>query len=416
MVVEHLPTNVGQDSALRAGIRRTRGAWVVILDADLQDPPEALADLWAMRAGQRVVFAHRHGRYSSRSRRLTSWVYRRLIRWIAGLPPGAGLYALMDRPTAETIAATSGEPFSLMAVFAGTRGPMVSVPVQRQPRCGGSSAYTSGMRLAKGLRSLIQSFSVRFRSPITMNHSRSPGDTLPRISQEPVLDVQRRYFRVRRPVRMLVDRTPYIQRHFDEVAAAAGFRAGERVCEWGAGLGRFSRLLAATGVQLDAIELSPTQVGDCRRALADWPEARVLEGDVATVMRTQGGCYNAIVGFFMLHHLTGVMGYLEAAAKHLEPGGRLVFVEPNPWNPLYPLQITFTPGMKWQAEKGIYELWPHYLREQCERAGFRSVSIRRYGALPRAAYNALDRVGLATLPERLVPPTLKPFQLLLAVL
>lgn len=230
-----------------------------------------------------------------------------------------------------------------------------------------------------------------------------------------VLETQRRYFEVRRPVRMLPGSTPYIERHFREVMSSAGLSPGQRVCEWGAGLGRFSRLLAKLDVELDAIELSPTQVADCRQALADHPRARVLQGDVAAVMRAGSKRYDAIVGFFMLHHLTGVGAYLQAAADHLEPGGRFVFVEPNPWNPLYPPQITFTPGMAWRAEKGIYELWPAQLREHCQRAGFRSFAIRRYGALPRAPYNALARVGLATIPEFFSPTILKPFQVLVAV-
>jgi len=249
-----------------------------------------------------------------------------------------------------------------------------------------------------------------------MPESEITRSTQPKSGQEPALDIQKRYYEVRRPVRMLADRTPYIQRHFTEMSAVAGFRTGERVCEWGAGLGRFSGLLAATGVRLDAIELSPTQVADCRKALAEWPEARVIEGDVADVMQQQGVRYDAIVGFFMLHHLTGIAGYIEAAAKHLEPKGRLVFVEPNPWNPLFPLQITFTPGMSWQAEKGIYELWPKQVRKYCLHAGFRNVSITRYGALPRATYNTLDRAGLATLPERIMPSPFKPFQVILAEL
>lgn len=159
VVVEHIRSNVGQDSALRTGIRRARGNWVVILDADLQDPPEALSDLWRKRRGQRVVFADRRGRYTSRLRHLTSWVYRQLMRWLVGLPRGAGLYALMDRRTASEIAATSHEPFALLATFAALGGPMVSVTVQRQPRRQGRSAYTSRMRLAKGLRNLFHSFS-----------------------------------------------------------------------------------------------------------------------------------------------------------------------------------------------------------------------------------------------------------------
>jgi len=43
-----------------------------------------------------------------------------------------------------------------------------------------------------------------------------------------------------------------------------------------------------------------------------------------------------------------------------------------------------------------------------------TVSVTRYGALPRAAYNSLERIGMERFPERFIPNLLKPFQLVVA--
>lgn len=414
MKVLRLPINRGQDAALQIGIRKARGQWIAILDADLQDPPEALSLLWRDRQGMTAVFANRNGLYTSAGRHLTSWIYRQLLQRITRLPPGAGLYALLDESAAEAIRRSEHDPFVLMVVLGSLPGLMRSSPVRRNRRALGKSSYTSRMRVAKGLRTLGRTLLNSTKTTTPMSSSEPSLGSYQQIAKESVLAVQRRYFETRRPPRMLVDSSAYIERHFEELTRAADVKPGERVCEWGAGLGRFSRLLAGLGVRLNAIELSPTQVSECRDTLNPWPEASVLEGDVAEVMRQRGESYDLIIGFFMLHHLKAVEEYLAVAAEHLQPGGRIAFVEPNPWNPLYPVQITLTHGMCWEAERGIYELWPRRLKSCLQRLGFRTVTVTRYGALPRAAYNSMAALGMERIPERLIPNRLKPFQILVA--
>ena len=65
--VLRLERHQGQDRALIAGLRLSRGEWTVVHDADLQDPPEAVARMWPLcTAAHDAVFARRTGRYSSR--------------------------------------------------------------------------------------------------------------------------------------------------------------------------------------------------------------------------------------------------------------------------------------------------------------------------------------------------------------
>lgn len=224
------------------------------------------------------------------------------------------------------------------------------------------------------------------------------------------LELQRRYFASRRPVRMLALDTPYVRRHHAEVMAAAALPPGAAVCEWGSGLGRFSRLLLQDGLRVDAIELSPQQSAEARAALAEHAALTVHCGDVADVLDRLPGGFDAMVGYFMLHHLPELDRYFRSAHRALRPGGRMVFVEPNPFHPLYPVQIACTPGMRWQAERGIYRLTPGGLRRAAAAAGFSNVRIRRYGSIPRAPYNWLARWRRERIAEPCVPAIVKPFQ------
>ena len=66
--------------------------------------------------------------------------------------------------------------------------------------------------------------------------------------------------------------------------------------------------------------------------------------------------------------------------------------------------------MRWQAERGIYQLTPGGLREAAAAAGFADVRIRRYGSLPRAPYNWLARWHGERILEPLIPGFVQPFQ------
>ncbi len=157
-----LDKNQGQDGAIREGLRVTRGH-VVVLDGDLQDPPEALPVLWsAMHSGGHdAVFANRTGRYESPGRLVTSVLYRRIMETVADLPRGAGLYVLMNARTAAAVAATKTTPIYILAALTATRGNFTSVPVDRAARDDNTSAYTGWLRLRKGVRSTCQAIKAR---------------------------------------------------------------------------------------------------------------------------------------------------------------------------------------------------------------------------------------------------------------
>ncbi|NMO88238.1 glycosyltransferase [Actinomycetospora sp. TBRC 11914] len=157
VAVTVLAQNVGQHRALERGLadEPDADAWVC-LDADLQDPPEALPALLDALAGTvdrpDAVFAGRRGVYGTRGRRVTGALHRRAVSALTGLPPDAGAFLVLG-PRAREAVLDARAP-SLVAAIGAARLPVRSVPVARDARAEGASAWTGAARLRLSLRSL----------------------------------------------------------------------------------------------------------------------------------------------------------------------------------------------------------------------------------------------------------------------
>jgi polyisoprenyl-phosphate glycosyltransferase len=150
--VSHLPCNAGQHRAIVHGLVAESEADVwVCMDADLQDPPEALPLLLSTLHERRVAgaFAGRRGAYESLARRMTGTLHRRLLSALTGLPVDAGGFFAMERALRDAVVAgmlNMGAPSVVVA--AGASGlPLASVPVRRDGRREGRSAWTFRARL-----------------------------------------------------------------------------------------------------------------------------------------------------------------------------------------------------------------------------------------------------------------------------
>jgi glycosyltransferase involved in cell wall biosynthesis len=151
-----LGRNVGQHAATLAGLRQATGSWVVVMDADLQDPPEAVPALIARAEAGDVdaVFGGRQGRYESRSRLLTSSVYKRLQGALVGVPRDAGTFVAISRPLADQLLTMGGPRPSLVTMIGCAGRRIVSIPVERAPRTDGRSAYSHAARALSAWRAL----------------------------------------------------------------------------------------------------------------------------------------------------------------------------------------------------------------------------------------------------------------------
>jgi glycosyltransferase involved in cell wall biosynthesis len=101
-----LSRNFGHQAAVTAGIEHARGRAVVVMDGDLQDPPELIPELVrAWRDGFDVVYAVRRSRRESWPLRLGYWLFYRLWRAVSELdiPLDSGDFSLMDRRVVEVL-------------------------------------------------------------------------------------------------------------------------------------------------------------------------------------------------------------------------------------------------------------------------------------------------------------------------
>jgi polyisoprenyl-phosphate glycosyltransferase len=162
--VVSLSRNFGHQNALTAGLDHAKGDAVVMLDGDLQDPPElipTMLDHW--RAGCDVVYAVRQGREGESRFKLTSakWFYKLFGKLTqVGLENNSGDFRLLDRQPLDALRSMRERSRFLrgMTVWVGYR--QAAVGYQRDPRYAGSTKYT----LAKMLRfsvDAILSFSGR---------------------------------------------------------------------------------------------------------------------------------------------------------------------------------------------------------------------------------------------------------------
>jgi glycosyltransferase involved in cell wall biosynthesis len=102
-----LSRNFGKEIALTAGIDHARGRAVVLIDADLQDPPELIADLIARwKEGYDVVYARRTSRSGETNlKRLTAHMFYRVINRVADqpIPADVGDFRLMSRRAVDAL-------------------------------------------------------------------------------------------------------------------------------------------------------------------------------------------------------------------------------------------------------------------------------------------------------------------------
>ena len=158
-VVTH-ERNRGQNAAVLTGFAHARGATLVVLDADLQDPPEAIPELLRRKAesGAAIAFASRVGDYASGGRMFTSRLYKRILTRLAFVPQGAGLFVALDRDVAMRVIAMAPVP-SIVAALGLLRVKTIAVPVARATRDG--SAYSGFARLRLACRTLTWVLSHR---------------------------------------------------------------------------------------------------------------------------------------------------------------------------------------------------------------------------------------------------------------
>lgn len=140
-----LSRNFGHQLAVTAGLEHAAGDAVVVIDADLQDPPEVIPEMVARwRDGYHVVYGMRTDRPGETAFKLwTAKLFYRLINRVSKvkIPPDVGDFRLMDRRVVDVLASMPERDRFLRGMVSWVGFRQVAVMYRREPRRAGESKY-----------------------------------------------------------------------------------------------------------------------------------------------------------------------------------------------------------------------------------------------------------------------------------
>lgn len=144
--VVRLSRNFGHQPAISAGIQVAKGNAIVIMDGDLQDPPEELHRFLAKwREGYEVVYAVRTKRKESFFKKVAYKTFYRILAWISDIeiPLDSGDFCVMDRKVVDTIVKEMPEQVRFVRGLRAYAGfSQIGVTYERAERAAGEVKYT----------------------------------------------------------------------------------------------------------------------------------------------------------------------------------------------------------------------------------------------------------------------------------
>jgi dolichol-phosphate mannosyltransferase len=164
VIAVNLSRNHGHQLAVTAGLAVARGERVLIIDADLQDPPELLAEMNAkMNEGFDVVYGRRRVRAGETAfKRLSAHLYYRLLSRLSDvrIPADTGDFRLMTRRMVDRLNAMPEQDRYLRGMVAWLGGAQTEVLFDRPQRAAGETGYSLAKMIRLSLAGLT-SFSTR---------------------------------------------------------------------------------------------------------------------------------------------------------------------------------------------------------------------------------------------------------------
>ncbi len=146
VAVLNLSRNFGKEIAMTAGLDHARGEAVIVIDADLQDPPEVIPALIAgWREGFDIVYAQRRVREGeTAAKRATAALFYRLMQHVGGkvkIPRNTGDFRLMSRRAVDALLRLREQHRFMKGLFAWIGYPSKAVPYDRAPRAAGTTKW-----------------------------------------------------------------------------------------------------------------------------------------------------------------------------------------------------------------------------------------------------------------------------------
>jgi polyisoprenyl-phosphate glycosyltransferase len=154
-----LARNFGHQIAVTAGLNFVRGDAVIVLDADLQDPPELIPELVAKwKQGYQVVYAQRTQRHKeSWFKRLPAYLFYRLMQQLADveIPLDTGDFCLMDRRVVDVLNSMPERNRYIRGLRSWVGLPQTFIHFERDPRFAGEVKYTFRKSLSLAANGLV---------------------------------------------------------------------------------------------------------------------------------------------------------------------------------------------------------------------------------------------------------------------
>lgn len=145
LVGVRLSANRGHQVALTAGLEAAKGDRIMMLDADLQDPPELLSDMMQMMDnGYDVVYGRRIERQGETVfKRTTAYVFYRLLNTMSDvpIPRDTGDFRLVNRTTLDAVLAMPERSRFIRGMFAWAGFRQIGIEYTRAPRTTGETKY-----------------------------------------------------------------------------------------------------------------------------------------------------------------------------------------------------------------------------------------------------------------------------------
>lgn len=152
-----LSKNFGQHYAITAGVEAAHGNWVVVIDCDLQDPPEEIDTLYrTARHGYDIVFTQRINRHDRFSKRIYSACFSYIFELLTGMKsnPAIGNFSICSRQVIDSFKTLKEHNRSYLQALRWMGFKHITIPIKHNLRYKGTTTYTFAKSCAYALDSI----------------------------------------------------------------------------------------------------------------------------------------------------------------------------------------------------------------------------------------------------------------------
>jgi len=157
--VLHFARNQGHQAAITAGMDFANGDVLIIIDADLQDPPELIHDILAkIKEGYHLVHMQRRNRGGETKFKLfTAWVFYKLMKWLtsSNMVENSGDFRAFTRPVLKAVQGFREEHRFMRGIFAFVGFKQCTITYDRDARHAGTTKYSLGKMVRLALNAVL---------------------------------------------------------------------------------------------------------------------------------------------------------------------------------------------------------------------------------------------------------------------